>query len=105
MWNEVHERAGSFFIEQLRAARGEHAQLIEKPGHLFDTSEEVALQAFLMIPVLFSWDAYLVPESAEYFVFNSHDERVYVVSDQQSTHERLLSDMETWEPKESEWTR
>jgi len=105
MWNEIHERAGMFMLEQMRAARGEHKPLIERPGHLFDCSESTALQSFLILPVLFSWDAYLAPESGEYFVFNSHDESVYVVSGTQRTHEKLFEDLRIWEPKQSEWTR
>jgi hypothetical protein len=105
MWNEIHERAGMFMIEQMRAARGEHKPLIERPGQLFDSSEAIALQSFFILPVLFSWDAYLAPESGEYFIFNSHDEFVYVVSATQRTHERLFQDMRTWDPKQSEWTR
>ncbi len=53
MWNDVHERAGMFMLEQMRAARGEYKPLIEKPGKLFDNSEAIALQSFLIIPVLF----------------------------------------------------
>ena len=105
MWNDVHERAGMFMLEQMRAARGEYKPLIEKPGQLFDNSEAIALKSFLIIPVLFSWDAYLAPESGEYFVFNSHDEFVYVVSKTKETHERLLQNLQTWGPKRSPWTR
>ena len=105
MWNEVHERAGMFMLEQMRAARGEHKPLVESPGQLFDSSEAIALQSFLILPVLFSWDAYLAPESGEYFVFNSHDESVYVVSGTHRMHEKLLEDLRIWEPKPSEWTR
>lgn len=92
-------------LEQMRAARGEHRPLVERPGQLFDSSEAVALQSFLILPVLFSWDAYLVPESGEYFVFNSHDESVYVVSGTKQTHEKLFELLRIWEPKQSEWTR
>jgi hypothetical protein len=105
MWNDIHERAGMFMLEQMRAAHYEHKPLIEKPGQLFDSSESIALQSFLIIPVLFSWDAYLAPQNGEYFVFNSHDESVYVVSGSQQTHERLFADLQTWGPKEAKWTR
>ena len=105
MWNEIHERAGMFMLEQMRAARGEHKPLIERPGHLFDCSESTALQSFLILPVLFSWDAYLAPESGEYFVFNSHDEFVCVVSRTQRMHEKLFKSLQIWEPRPSEWTR
>ena len=99
MWNEIHERAGMFMLEQMRAARGEHKPLIEKPSQLFEEAEVIALQSFLIIPVLFSWDAYLAPENGEYFAFNSHDESVYVVSGTQQTHERLFADLRPWGPK------
>ena len=92
-------------LERMRTACGEHKPLIERPGHLFDRSEAIALQSFLILPVLFSWDAYVAPESGEYFVFNSHDESVYVVSGTQRTHEKLFEDLRIWEPKQSEWTR
>jgi hypothetical protein len=94
-----------FMLEQMRAASGEQKPLIEKPGQLFDSSEATALQSFLILPVLFSWDAYLAPQSGEYFVFNSHDEFVDVVSASQRTHERLFQDLQIWDPKPSEWTR
>jgi hypothetical protein len=105
MWNEIHERAGMFMLGQMRATNGEHKPLIEKPGQLFDCSEAIALQSFFVLPVLFSWDAYLAPESGEYFVFNSHDESVRVVSRTQETHEKLFEDLRTWEPQQSEWNR
>jgi hypothetical protein len=61
IWNKVHERAGVYILEQMRRAKGEREPLVEKPGHLFESSEAVALQSFLILPVLFSWDAYLAP--------------------------------------------
>jgi hypothetical protein len=105
MWNEIHERAGMFMLEQMREAQGEHKPVIQKPGQLFDSSEAIALQSFLILPVLFSWDAYLAPQSGEYFVFISHDESVKVVSGTQRVHEKLLEDLRTWDPKQSEWSR
>jgi hypothetical protein len=105
MWNEIHERAGMFILEQMRAAHGEHKPLIQKPGQLFDISEAIALQSFLILPVLFSWDAYFAPESGEYFVFISHDESVKVVSGTLRVHQKLIEGLRTWDPKESEWTR
>jgi hypothetical protein len=105
MWNEIHERAGMFMLKEMRAALGEHKPLIERPGQVFDSSEVIALQSFFILPILFSWDAYLAPESGEYFVFNSHHESVYVVSGAQSTHEKLFEDLRIWEPKPSDWTR
>jgi hypothetical protein len=105
IWNEVHERAGMFMLEQMRAARGQYRPLIEMPGQLFDSSEATALQSFLILPVLFSWDAYLAPENGEYFVFNSHDEFVCVVSRTQQMHEKLFKSLQIWEPRPSEWTR
>jgi hypothetical protein len=39
-----------FMLEQMRAARGEHKPVIEKPGQLFDSSEPTALQSFLPLP-------------------------------------------------------
>jgi hypothetical protein len=103
IWNEVHERAGMYILEQMRAACGEHSPLIEKPGQLFESSEAVALQSFMILPVLFSWGAHLAPKNGDYFVFNSHDEFVCVVSQTRPTHERLFKDLGAWNPRESEW--
>jgi hypothetical protein len=103
VWNEVHERAGMYILRQMRAANGEGAPLIDKPGILFDSSESVALQSFLILPVLFSWDSYMAPGTGEYFVFTSHDEYLCVVSRTSSTHAKLMHDLQDWEPRESEW--
>ena len=101
MWNEIHERAGAYIIQQMRAACGEHHPLIKTPGQVFERSEATALQSFLVLPVLFSWDANLVPENGEYFVFVCHDEPIYVVSRTQQTHDRLLKDLQIWNPQKA----
>jgi len=102
IWNQVHERAGMYIIQQMRGACGERNPLIKTPGHLFQRSEATALQSFLILPVLFTWDAYLVPQNGEYFVFISHDEVIYVVSRSERIHDRLLESMQSWNPKESQ---
>ena len=102
VWNEIHERAGMYIIEQMRRANGEGEPLIGKPGHLFEASEAAALQSFLILPVFFSWDAYLAPISGEYFVFNSHDEFVCLLSKTRKTHERMKEVLRDWNPKEED---
>ena len=78
MWNEIHERAGMFMLEQMRAAPGEHKPLLKGQGNC-STIQKLSLQFFLILPVLFSWDAYLAGEWPKLHI-NSHDESVYVVS-------------------------
>jgi hypothetical protein len=87
-------------LQQIRRTHEDTASAAEKPGQQFDVSEEVALQSFFILPILFSWDAYLAPKNGEYFVFNSHDEFLRVVSRSVQTHETLMAKMKDWNPRQ-----
>lgn len=100
LWNEVHEKTGQFMLQKIRRTHDDAASAAEKPGQQFDASEGVALQSFFILPILFSWDAYLAPKNGDYFVFNSHDEFLRVVSRSVQTHETLMEKLKDWNPKQ-----
>jgi hypothetical protein len=99
MWNDHHEHVGKQLRELLRATHGEHRPLIETPAHLFESDEVVEAQILLVLAILMSWDAYLVPDHGEFFVFNSHHEYIDVISKNLEIHERLLMHLKNWEPR------
>jgi len=85
---EISNRVGFHFLQ---AMHPDPRPLIELPARLFGPDEKIAAQSHLVLPVLMGWDAYFIPVTGRYFVFNSNDEFVDVVSSDQETHKRFLA--------------
>jgi putative intracellular protease/amidase len=66
--------------QALRQAHGEKRGLAGAPGHLFSANETDAALSFLVIAVLFLWDAYLLAADGSVSLFVSHDERGVAVA-------------------------
>ncbi|HZI58111.1 MAG TPA: hypothetical protein VFF39_15115 [Verrucomicrobiae bacterium] len=85
---EVSNPVGFTIVQSLR---GDSRPLIEAPAHLCQTTQQVEAQSLLVVAMLMGWDAYFIPASQRYFVFNSNDEFIDVVSNDAKTHERFLT--------------
>lgn len=100
VWSEQVERVGHRIFEAIRNAHDCCGSLIEFPGTIFDQSELVDLQVCSLQAPLIGWDAYLVPEQANYLVAFSHDETTTVVSRTPDIHDRLFKELGPWNPHE-----
>ena len=85
---EVSNRVGFHVLQGLYP---DSRPLIELPARLFGPDERIAAQSHLVLPILMGWDAYFIPVTGRYFVFNSNDEFVDVVSNDEETHQHFLS--------------
>ena len=104
VWSELVERCGLRVMEVMRMIHGDGRPLQEAPGYLFDSQELIDLEVSFVQPMLVGWDAFLVPECGEYIVATSHDEVTCVLSRTPETHERMLSELQPWNPREGgEW--
>jgi len=103
IWNDPDEEAWMKLLEKFRTDADEHRTLRQAPGHLFQESEFVEAKACWSLPVIFGWDAFLFPESSDYFAFNSHDEVLSIVSRNLATHEALLNQFGDWEIEKGAW--
>ncbi|HUY15518.1 MAG TPA: hypothetical protein VMX16_18090 [Terriglobia bacterium] len=104
VWNELVERAGFRVMEIMRRLHGDARRPEEAPGYLFDAQELVDLQVCLIQPLLIGWDAFMVPESGDYIVATSHDETTCVLARTPQIHERMLAELQSWNPREDqEW--
>ncbi len=99
IWGDLSDPVGETIIQRLRSSSGETDSVERRPGHLFKPSELIEMQAYFIIPLLFGWDAYMVPENRDHFVFVSHDQYVDVVSRTTKAHEELLDALEDWNPQ------
>lgn len=102
VWNEFVERAGVRVLEIMRRIHGDTESLEEAPGYLFDSQELIDVQTCFIQPLLIGWDAFLIPESGDYLVATSHDETTFVLSRTAQTHERILAELQPWNPREDE---
>jgi hypothetical protein len=100
IWGDYAESTGAMIVRQLRLAKGETEALEKRPGHLFGMDELFEMHSFFVIPLLFGWDAFLVPEGKDYFLFVSHDGIVGVVCRTQETFEELYQRVSDWHPRE-----
>lgn len=102
VWNEQIERAGFRVMEMMRRSYGDARSLEDAPGYLFDEQELVDSQVSLVQPLLIGWDAFLVPEAGDYLVATSHDETTYVLSRTAQVHQRILAELQPWNPREDQ---
>jgi hypothetical protein len=100
IWAEHTEEAGMKIMEALRQAHGETRTLKAAPAMLFGPEELRDLHAFFIQPLLFGWDAFMVPASGEYFAFNSHDEVICLVTKTEEKRGALMRWLKGWEPEE-----
>lgn len=95
---EISNRVG---FNLLRAMHTDARTLIEAPARLFGPNEQIEAQSLLTLAILMGWDAYFIPITGDYFVFNSNDEFTDVVSNNDETHQRFLAALkDNWGGKE-----
>ncbi|MGZ4855994.1 MAG: hypothetical protein ACXV8X_14620 [Candidatus Angelobacter sp.] len=95
---EVSNRVG---FKLLQAMHTDTRPLIEAPARLFSPNEEIEAQSLLTLSLLMGWDAYFIPVTGKYFVFNSNDDFTDVVSNDDQTHQRFLAALkDSWGGKE-----
>ena len=92
IWSPTIERVGYRWLEVL--APGDDA-LRGTPSVLFASGELVDAQALLALPMLFDWDAYLVPASGRLLLFISHDGLVEIVAKTQAIFEATFEQLES----------
>lgn len=104
IWDDYTETTGLRIVNEMRRGLGEERQLIEAPALFFEPSELALAHSFFLLPLLFGWDAFLVPKGKDYFVFVSHDEVACVVAKNSEAYHELYEQVQDWKPKESqEW--
>jgi hypothetical protein len=99
IWGDYSENTGAMIVRQMRLGRGETGPLDLKPGYLFGAEELIELHAYFLIPLLFGWDAYLIPDGAEYFLSVSHDGVVEAVGRTPQAIEQLRQRVLCWGPQ------
>jgi hypothetical protein len=98
IWNEKSERFGNVILQCVRAGLGQNVPFDRAPGHLFAAGEYADQAALLAIILMCEWDAYLVPESAKYFIRLSHEGSISAVSRTRDIHEQLMYHLRAWNP-------
>lgn len=102
VWSDFSEHTGAMIVQQMRLAKGETAPLGERPGQLFGPEELLEMHSYFLIPLLFGWDAFLVPQGRGYFIFVSHDGFVEVVSRSAEILEQVRQRVIDWSPQEDQ---
>jgi hypothetical protein len=102
IWGENSEKTGSVMIKHMRLGNGGPPTLHEKPAHLFAPGEVYETHSYLLLPILFGWDALLVPETGDYFVSISHHGIAEVVCRDAQIYEQLRKRLQDWTPRAEE---
>ncbi len=74
------ERAGHRVLECLRACSGEVGLLADLPAQVLERHEFLEAGAAIVQVMVYGWDAYYVPVDAQFFLFVSNDDLLYLVS-------------------------
>lgn len=101
--NDDSERTGMRIIEQMRLASGESRPLSDTPAILFEQHEMPEMYSYFVLPLLFGWDAFLIPVAQDYMVYVSHDEIAFIISKTQDAHDSARRRLKDWEPMDSSW--
>ena len=100
IWDDFSENTADMIVQQMRLARGERETLEKRPGQLFGPEELFEMYSFFIVPLLYGWDAFLIPEGMDYFLFVSHDEYVTVVCRTQEAYDDMYRGAHSWNPQE-----
>jgi len=98
-WSEELEQLGINIWKALRAYYGEKRELNETPGHLFHSKEFQEQHCLFSLPLIFQWDAYLIPEPGDYMLVLSHHGVISLVANTPKRLERLERYWSSWNPK------
>lgn len=99
IWSEEIDNAGIKLWEALRMeSNNKKSALAEMPGHLFQIEEFLEQHALLMLPMIFQWDAYFVPEEPEFLIYICHDETVFIIARTAQICKELFRYYEIWGP-------
>ncbi len=98
IWDDFSEKTGAMILQQMRLGSGEKEPIEKTPAHLFGPDEIFEMQSYFMVPLLFAWDAFLIPDGHDYFIFVSHDGVAEVVSQNAETHAQIRSRVSNWNP-------
>jgi len=96
------EKTGLRIVEEMRLRLGEERPLAVAPAMLFEPEELALAHSFFVLPLLFGWDAFLVPQGKNYFVFVSHDEVACVVAQTQEVYKEVFHQVSDWKPQASD---
>jgi len=92
---------GCRMLSLLRESHGDHRMILESPGYLFDCvdrKEPVDARLLVTMTVLFSWDAYLVPQHGKYFIRIDDDEFVDVLFNEKQHCDMMMEKFKEWNP-------
>ena len=98
IWSEDYEEVGCRLASRLFSDPRRPTRFPDAPGQVFDSTELLDQRVALIVPMLFQWDAYLVPGHGKYVVFVSHDEYVDVVAKTANELDRLFQELHAWNP-------
>jgi len=99
IWGHYSENTAAMIVQQMRLAKGESEPLDKHPGQLFAPEELIEMHSYFVIPMLFGWDAFLIPERGDYFIFVSHDGVAEVVARSAERFEELRQRVLNWNPQ------
>jgi hypothetical protein len=99
MWPQLPTSIGLEFFNGLRKGYGIEEPLVEKPAILFSGTEMTRLISCALAPLVFGWDCYIIPCTAEYFVRISHDRFVDVSAKNEAVRLRLMVELQSWGPE------
>lgn len=102
IWGENSEKTGLMMLKRMLSGCGESATLAENPAQLFGAEEIYETHSFLLLPILFGWDALWIPATADYVVSISHHGTASVTSRNRAVHDELRSRMKDWLPRKNE---
>jgi hypothetical protein len=98
MWPELVTSIGLEQLEILKRGLGIGEAISERPAILFSGTEIKSLVSCVPVPLIFAWDCYVIPSSAEHLVFISHDQWVRVSARDEATESRLVDELRRWGP-------
>lgn len=104
IWDDFSENTGAMILQQMRLGSGRTEPIEMTPAHLFEPDEIFKMHSYFMIPLLFGWDAFLIPRGRDYFIFVSHDGVAEVVSRSTETLQQVRTRVTKWNPyDDNQW--
>lgn len=104
IWNEYVERAGDRMLGTLRRGMSESnvPAISDTPAQVFGPQEFIDAQVLVTVPLIFQWDAYVVPASARCVIRISHDDYIQVDACSRTVLSRITERFRllNWNPRE-----
>ena len=99
IWGDYSEKVAERLYKKITRTSTDSLLFADSECQLLDSNEVYDMHTLFLIPLLFGWDAFVVPLEKDYFVFVCHDGLVSIVCKTEIEKQQVARRISDWSPE------